>query len=125
MLANQQKGKVRTRIPKFKTEFNVDLENALVEMGMTDAFSQSNADFGLMGSSPDNFFIDSVLHKTFIEVNERGTRAGAATFIPTAGIDSVNPDDVEIYLDRPFVYMLIDLDTNTPFFIGTMMNPEI
>lgn len=125
MLANQQKGKVRTRIPKFKTEFNVDLENALVEMGMTDAFSQSNADFGLMGSSHENFFIDSVLHKTFIEVNERGTRAGAVTFIPTLGIDIVNPDDVQIYLDRPFIYMLIDLDTNTPFFIGTMMNPEI
>ena len=125
MLANQQKGKVRTRIPKFKTEFNVDLKNALVEMGMTDAFSQSNADFGLMGSSHENFFIDSVLHKTFIEVNERGTRAGAATLVPTLGIDIVNPDDVMIYLDRPFVYMLIDLDTNTPFFIGTMMNPEI
>lgn len=123
MLANEKQAQVSTRIPKFKTEYNVHMKDALIKMGMPDAFSPECADFGLMGSFNGNIYIDNVIHKTFIEVNERGTRAGAATAIPTLGITGIG--DVSIHLDRPFVYMLIDLDTNTPFFIGTMMDPVI
>lgn len=123
MLANEKNGQVSTRIPKFKTEYNVHMKDALTKMGMPDAFSPECADFGLMGSFNGNVYIDNVIHKTFIEVNERGTRAGAATAIPTLGI--TGNGSVSIYLDRPFVYMLIDLDTKTPFFIGTMMDPAI
>ncbi len=125
MLSNEKKGKVFTRIPKFKSEYKMYMADTLSEMGMPNAFSPEKADFGLMGSYDVNIYIDNVIHRTFIEVNERGTKAGAATALPTLGITVNGPDDIHIYLDRPFVYMLIDLDTNTPFFIGTMMNPEI
>ncbi len=123
MLANEKYGQVSTRIPKFKTEYNVHMKDALTKMGMPDAFSPECADFGLMGSFDGNVYIDNVIHRTFIEVNERGTSAGAATAIPTLGITGIG--GVSIYLDRPFVYMLIDLDTNTPFFVGTVMDPQI
>jgi serpin B len=69
--------------------------------------------------------VTSVIHKTFIEVAEKGTRAGAVTVIANGAESAGPPEEIfEIYLDRPFVYMLIDCENNIPFFIGTLMNPE-
>jgi serpin B len=71
-----------------------------------------------------NIFISRVLHKTYISVAEQGTKAGAVTIIeaPTMGMMPEIPEYKEVYLDRPFVYMLIDCQTDLPFFIGTMMD---
>ncbi|MBO4414302.1 MAG: serpin, partial [Clostridia bacterium] len=61
------------------------------------------------------------VHKTFISVNEKGTRAGAATLIDMrAGAAAPTEEPKRVILDRPFVYMLIDCENNLPFFIGTM-----
>ena len=70
-------------------------------------------------------FSDLVVHKhkTFISVGEKGTKAGAATVVEMADGAAVEPQEPkEVYLDRPFVYMLIDCENNIPFFIGTMMD---
>ena len=64
-------------------------------------------------------FFSEVLHKTVISVNEEGTRAAAVTATITIG--SVSTDEVRrVYLDRPFLYMIINTKTNTPLFIGTV-----
>lgn len=114
---------LNTSIPKFKTEYSTEMSEILCEMGMPTAFDSENADFkGLGESVGGNIFINNVIHKTFIEVGEKGTRAGAVTVIENEAT-ACPPDEIkEINLDRPFVYMLIDCENNVPFFIGTLMD---
>ena len=113
-------------IPKFETEYDIEMSEVLQEMGMTDAFDWRVADFSRLGTynvDGMNICISRVLHKTFISVSEQGTRAGAATAVEMVAEGAVEIVEFkEVVLDRPFVYMLIDCETNLPFFIGTMMN---
>ena len=92
-------------------------------MGIQSAFDMDAADLTRLGKSDsgDNLFISNVLHKTFISVAEQGTRAGAATLASASGSAAPSARPRQIYLDRPFVYMLVNLETNTPLFIGTLM----
>ena len=124
LLSNPQYGTVNTSMPKFETEYTVEMAEILKGMGMTEAFDMYNADFeGLGTSTAGNIYISRVLHKTFISVGEKGTKAGAATVVEMADGAAAEPQEPkEVYLDRPFVYMLIDCENNIPFFIGTMMN---
>ena len=124
LLTNPQHTTVYTAIPKFETEYSVEMSEILKDMGMPKAFDPNNAEFeGLGTSSAGNIFISRVLHKTFISVGEKGTKAGAATVVEMADGAAAEPQEPkEIYLNRPFVYMLIDCENNIPFFIGTMMN---
>ena len=124
LLANPQYATVRTSIPKFETEYKVEMSDILQSMGMTEAFDIYNADFeGLGTSTGGNIYISRVLHKTFISVGEKGTKAGAATIVEMKDGAAAEPTEPkEVYLDRPFVYMLVDCENNIPFFIGTMMD---
>lgn len=124
LLANPQYATVRTSIPKFETEYKVEMSDILQSMGMTEAFDMYNADFeGLGTSTGGNIYISRVLHKTFISVGEKGTKAGAATIVEMKDGAAAEPTEPkEVYLDRPFVYMLVDCENNIPFFIGTMMD---
>ena len=126
LLANVKNDFLNVSIPKFETEYEVEMSEILSNMGMPDAFNGDAADFTGLGTSTDgNIFIDRVLHKTFISVGEQGTKAGAATVVEMNDEGAMlMPEPKEIYLDRPFVYMLIDCENNIPFFIGTMMNVE-
>lgn len=120
MLDEAERKEVRTSIPKFETEYFVELSQILMAMGMTDAFDAECADFSAMGSYKDRkLYIDRVLHKTKITVDERGTKAGAATAVEMAA-EAAEPVEIppEVYLDRPFIYGIIDLETNTPLFLG-------
>ena len=92
-------------------------------MGMPRAFDQNNAQFYGIGHTDKGIplYISRVLHKTYITIGEQGARAGAATSVimaPTASPSFGKPK--EVILDRPFVYMLIDCESNIPFFIGTV-----
>ena len=124
LLSNPQYGTVHTSMPKFEMEHTVEMAEILKGMGMTEAFDIYNADFeGLGTSTAGNIYISRVLHKTFISVGEKGTKAGAATVVEMADGAAAEPQEPkEVYLDRPFVYMLIDCENNIPFFIGTMMD---
>ena len=111
--------KVMAAIPKFECAYNIEMSDALKAMGMTDAFDSQAADFSGISDLP--LYMDRVLHKSFLAVDEKGTRAGAATAVAMdAGAAMEEPHIV--HLDRPFVYMLIDCETNQPVFIGTMMD---
>ena len=126
LLTNAKSAFVNTSIPKFETEYDVEMSAVLSGMGMPDAFSGATADFSKLGhSTAGNIFINRVLHKTFISVDERGTKAGAATVVEMNDECAlIIEDPKQVFLDRPFVYMLIDCETNLPFFIGTMMDVE-
>ena len=77
-----------------------------------------------LGSSDSgNLYIDSVLHKTTITVDEKGTRAGAVTSLAVDNLAApLQPKTV--YLDRPFVFLLVDCRAQLPIFLGTVMDPE-
>ena len=124
LLANPQYATVHTSIPKFETEYKVEMAEILKGMGMTEAFDMYNADFeGLGTSTGGNIYISRVFHKTYISVGEKGTKAGAATIVEMADGAAAEPTEPkEVYLDRPFVYMLVDCENNIPFFIGTLMD---
>ena len=128
LLSNPQDVTVFASMPKFETEYDIEMSEILQEMGMTDAFGLMTADFSRLGTynvDGMNICINRVLHKTFISVSERGTRAGAATAVEMTAEGAMEIVDFkEVVLDRPFVYMLIDCETNLPFFIGTMMDVE-
>ena len=124
MLNNPVHTTVYTSIPKFETEYDVQMGGKLAKMGMPDAFDEYNADFSKLGTSEGrNIYIGSVTHKTFISVGEKGTKAGAATVVEMSDTQAEPPTDIkEVNLDRPFVYMIVDCENNIPLFIGTMMN---
>ena len=126
LLSNPQNTTVYTSMPKFETGYSVEMSELLGSMGMTDAFDAEAANFkGIGTSSAGNIFINRVLHKTYISVGEKGTRAAAVTIVEPADGAAMEPEDPkEVYLDRPFVYMLIDCENNIPFFIGTMMDAD-
>ena len=124
MLSNPQYTEVKTAIPKFEADYSIEMSDILKTMGMEDAFDPTKAAFEGIGTSTNgSICISRILHKTFISVSEKGTKAAAATVVemPECGIPEVPK---MIYLDRPFVYMLIDCENNIPFFIGTMMDVE-
>ncbi len=125
LLSGAQDNTVSTAIPKFETEYKVEMSDILMDMGMTDAFSGSLADFSKLGESDEgNICISRVIHQTYINVDGKGTKAGAATVVEMKCESAmmVTEPPKEVFLDRPFVYMLIDCETNLPFFIGTLMD---
>ena len=126
LLNNPQDITVYASMPKFETEYDIEMSEVLQEMGMTDAFSWKFADFSRLGTynvDGMNICISRVLHKTFISVTELGTKAGAATAVEMVAEGAAEIQEYrEVVLDRPFVYILIDCETNLPFFIGTMMD---
>lgn len=122
MLSRPEYTTVYASIPKFETEFELELSHTLKEMGMERAFDVDDAEFGGLGTVEDgNILISRVLHKTFISVGERGTKAGAATVVEMTNGTAMPSEPKTVHLDRPFVYMLIDCENQIPFFIGTMM----
>ena len=122
LLTNPQNVAVDARIPQFSYEYDIEMSEILEKMGMTAAFDCNKADFSNMATSKQgNIWINRVLHKTFIEVTPVGTKAGAATVVEA--VDESCPfyeEMKEVHLDRPFMYMIIDCDSNTPVFIGTV-----
>ena len=121
ILSGAEYDTVYATMPKFECEYDIEMSEILCEMGIADAFSSSRADFSGLGvSDAGNIYISRVIHKTFIEVSEKGTKAGAVTIIEEED-ESMPEEPKTVTLDRPFVYMLIDCENNIPFFIGTMM----
>lgn len=106
---------VNVKMPKFRAEYSAQLIDTLKKMGVKDAFDSKTADFSSLIENRDAY-IATVVHKTFIEVDENGTRAAASTL---AGADTMSlMEPYSVCLNRPFVYMIVDTETNLPLFIG-------
>lgn len=125
LLANAEHASVRAYLPKFEVEYSVMMNGVLADMGIVDAFDPDEADLGSLGTHDGgNLYISQVLQKTYISVDERGTKAAAATEVTITTEGSVEQPRTEtVKLDRPFVYMIVHMGTGTPLFIGTMMDP--
>lgn len=126
ILTNVSDRPVNAALPKFQNEYSIEMSDVLKAMGMADAFDAGSADFSSMGHSENgNLYISQVIHKTFIGVDELGTKAGAATLVMmTEGCAFMEQEPIEIYLDRPFVYMIVDCEENVPVFIGVVREIE-
>lgn len=126
ILASPIDESVEIALPKFKAEFSAELSENLKALGMTDAFDGEKADFTALGTSDEgNIFISRVLHKTFIQVDEEGTKAAAATAVD-ATTESAALYPHSVLLNRPFVYMIVDLETKLPIFLGALTAlPEV
>lgn len=108
-------------LPKFEYDYDVSLYRALESMGLKKAFSSSEADLSGIGSSPwGNLYIGDVLHKTHIEMTQAGTRAAAVTAVEILAESAEPKKTVEVKLDRPFVYYIVDCNTNLPIFMGVV-----
>ncbi len=124
-LSNAQNITVKTKMPKFEYSFDTELSETLKSMGLALAFDSRKADFNGIGAyDGGNIYLDKIIHKTYISVAEKGTRAGAVTAELLNGSAAPGEPDPQVYLDRPFVYMIIDCEYNLPFFMGTVISLE-
>jgi len=106
-------------LPKFQAEWKGNLAESLPALGLDLAFQPGLADFSRLGDCPDGYYISDVIHATKIEVNEKGTEAAAATVVGMAPTSAPPEDGVTLILDRPFLYGIVDLETDVPLFLGT------
>ena len=117
LLDSTSEARTTTAMPKFSYDFSLEMSGVLAALGMPTAFG-SGADFSELGRSTEgNLYISSVVHKTFIAVDALGTRAGAVTSV-TMSVECA--PQYAVVLDRPFLYMILDNETNLPIFIGTL-----
>lgn len=118
---------VYLRMPKFEAEWGGSLSDALKDLGLESAFDPGQADFSALGSVEGGapLFVGSVDHRAKIQVNEKGTEAAAATVVAVpAGAEAEPMDPVELCLDRPFCYAVVDLERGVPLFLGTFETVE-
>ena len=116
---------VYTKLPQFKFDYGTELQDYLSQMGMTDAFTDG-ADFSKMFENTQAA-ISKVIHKTHIELSAKGTKAAAATAVimkeATAELKDEKPKT--IYLDRSFLFAIMDTELGVPVFIGTVCDPTV
>jgi len=118
MLDGAQPYDVNLSMPKFHIESSFDLADTLIKLGMTDAFTGA-ADFS--GISKQSY-ISAVLHKAFVDVDENGTEAAAATAVVLG--DGGIPDHADMKLDHPFLVMIRDQPTGSILFFGRVAEPQ-
>lgn len=125
LLNTKQNTKVKTTLPKFSVDYGFNMNKILIQMGMQDAFSDSDADFTKMAiSDVGNIYIGSVDQKCFIAVDEYGTKAGAATAVAMQNKSLALEEPKIVNLNRPFVYLIVECNQYEPLFMGTVMNVE-
>lgn len=112
------------RLPKFSASGSVDLSDSLKAMGASLVFDPDRADFSAMGTyNGRNLAIGRVLHEVRLEVDEKGTRGGAATAVTMLAKASLEHPR-ELTFDRPFFYAVIDREAGIPIFLGTLVQPN-
>lgn len=121
ILSSMQFIGVKVAMPKFQSESDFSLSEALIGLGMVDAFSEK-ADFSGMDGQKGSLYIGDVIHKSFVKVDEAGTEAAAATAV-IMEVTSAMVDYKELTVDRPFIYMIRDEPTNTILFVGRVLDP--
>ncbi|RPI21681.1 MAG: serpin family protein [Acidobacteria bacterium] len=112
-------------LPRFRVEYEKELNEALKALGMNDAFDQSRADFSAMIQSAERAFINQVKHRTFVEVNEEGTEAAASTSVGVSVTSYQEPTPpFRMEVNRPFFCAIRDDQSGALLFLGAIGNPK-
>jgi serpin B len=119
-----QNTQVTLTMPQFEFDSEFSLKDTLAEMGMRDAFSPDDADFSGMTGNPE-LFISDVVHKAFVAVDEAGTEAAAATAVIVGTTSAPGGPLVEVTIDRPFIFLIRDIETGAILFVGRVLNPGV
>jgi len=119
-LKSLKKRELRVFLPKFKMTSEFNLSRMLGAMGMPDAFT-TNADFSGMTGTKE-LFISAVVHKAFVDVNEEGTEAAAATAV-TMRMTAVATPPPEFRADHPFLFLIRHNPSGSILFLGRVINP--
>jgi len=114
---------VNLRLPKFKIEAEYSLKDILCSMGMPLAFNPDLADFGNISDMVE-LYISGVKHKTYIEVDEEGTEAAAVTSIEYS-TTSIGPEEINMWVNRPFLFIIYENEANTILFTGKVVEPAL
>lgn len=121
-LSALKKQEVHVFLPRFKVTYRFGLKDTLTSMGMVDAFSDTKANFAGMDGRPDGLYIGAVIHKAFMEVNEEGTEAAAATGVAIA--ERMHPAPPPTFrADHPFVFLIQEKRTGSILFAGRLCDP--
>jgi len=120
IIGNLERREVRLKMPKFEFDSSFGLKRTLIDMGMPVAFS-AGADFSGMTGEKD-LFISDVIHKAFVSVDEAGTEAAAATAV-IMELTAMPEAPIEVTLNRPFIFLIRDIETGAILFVGRVMNP--
>ncbi|KAH9495450.1 Leukocyte elastase inhibitor [Bulinus truncatus] len=116
-------GKVKLTLPKFEMTTSMDLKPLLSSLGMEDAFNMNCADFsGITGGK--DLHISAAVHKAFIQVNEEGTEAAAATAVVMMMRCALPRPPPSITVDHPFLFLIRDIRTNNILFLGQVTDPS-
>jgi len=121
IVGNMSQTSLMLRLPKFKFESSFGLSSTLSQLGMVDAFDADLADFSGMTGQKD-LFIGNVIHKAFVAVDEEGTEAAAATAV-VMELASAIMHDVNLIIDRPFIFVIRDTVNGQILFVGRVLNP--
>lgn len=110
-------------LPKFTFQgASISLKSALQTLGMVDAFDPSKADLSAMVSN-DPLFINDVVHKAYVRVDESGTEAAAATGVSNDTKASI--EGTSVIVNRPFFFFIRDVPTGAVLFVGRVMDPTL
>jgi serpin B len=121
-----ENGEGSVMLPRFTMEYEQSLNSVLTDLGMGIAFEAGKADFSDMaadGASGQELYISEVKHKTYIQVDEVGTEAAAATSVEI-GLTSMPVYDFELKFDRPFFFAIQDKETGAILFMGSVGDPS-
>jgi len=120
-LKKLRRRRVLVTLPRFKLTTRFQLNDVLKSLGMKDAFVFRQADFSGMNGKRD-LYISDVIHQAFVDVNEEGTEAAAATAVVATETAASRPPIFRA--DHPFIFLIRDTTTNSILFLGRMMNPK-
>jgi len=121
-IAAVEQERIRLALPKVKLEAGAMLNLPLQALGMVQAFNSTQADLSGLFTTSDGVFISQVIQKTFLEINEKGTEAAAATAVRTNG-GAAPAEPVEVVLDHPFLLAIRDDRTGVTLFMGAILEP--
>ena len=128
--ASNTKAGVKINIPKFEFDYDLNLKDDLIKLGITDAFNGNLANFSNMADlekTQKNLYISDALHKANIEFSEEGVKAAAVTVFGMMDVTSIGVEKeipIEINIDNPFVFLIRDKNTNEIWFVGTVYEPN-
>jgi serpin B len=123
--ALKREDEVKVYLPRFKTTSQFELSRTLADMGLTSVFDPGAADFSGMTGARD-VFVSAVIHKAFVDVNEQGTEAAAATAVTVrvTAAPVAEPKEPPVFrADHPFVFLIRDRRHAAILFMGRITNP--